>query len=177
MRRGRKKEVRKEREWVRKEMGWKGMDVFGRGASARMGGPLGKASWGKRNRWFVNLLLGTAKEKKVTKKTLIKRAPETAAIFCQCAAFLEVRLFLWVFLVLIFTRFLVLKGVFSPDVMEIEIQINTCTHMIVLDLCRPSKTKQPFDEVRTGQNVCTFSKSPKNKTLKGLNKHTLSPEE
>lgn len=63
--------------------GW--MDVFGRGASPRMGGPLGKASGGNRNRWFVNLLLGIGKEKKVTKKTLIKRALETAAISCCCA--------------------------------------------------------------------------------------------
>lgn len=46
--------------------GW--MDVFGRGASPRMGGPLGKASGGNRNRWFVNLLLGIGKEKKSPKK-------------------------------------------------------------------------------------------------------------
>lgn len=40
------------------------MDVFGRGASLRVGGPLGKASGGKRNRWFVNLLLGIRRKKK-----------------------------------------------------------------------------------------------------------------
>lgn len=46
------------------------MDVFGRGASPRMGGPLGKASGGKRNRWFANLLLGVGKEKKITQKNI-----------------------------------------------------------------------------------------------------------
>lgn len=63
MMRGREDERRNEREWLGEKLdGW--MDVFGRSASPRKGGPLGKASGGKINRWFVNLLLGTAYEKK-----------------------------------------------------------------------------------------------------------------
>lgn len=89
-------EVRKEREWVGERKGGKGMDGWMcLGVMPVPGwGDLWARHQGERNRWFVNLLLGDVGKEKNHPKTLIKCALETADIFCHCAAFLEVRLFL-----------------------------------------------------------------------------------
>lgn len=63
------------------------MDAFGRGASPRMGGPLGKASGGKKNRWFVNLLLGIGKEKKSHQKNINQARPGNSSYFLSLCSF------------------------------------------------------------------------------------------
>lgn len=83
-----RKKGRKRENWMD---GW--MGVFGRGASPRMGGPLGKASGEKKHRWFVNLLLGVDREKPPTKNIINQARPGNSSYFLLLHSFLGVCLF------------------------------------------------------------------------------------